>query len=65
MTKPTDNPGQGQSNKPDSPPGHEEDPGRGQEGAPGQNKPKPDQGLPEDQPYPDQGLPDPEAQPKK
>lgn len=52
MTKPTEHPPQ--SNKPDTPPGQEADPGLGQEGAPGQNKPKPDQELPEE----------PEAQPK-
>lgn len=64
MTKPTDNPGQGQSQKPDTPPGHEDDPGRGQEGAPGQQKPRPNQDLPDDQPEVDNDLPDPEAQPK-
>jgi hypothetical protein len=47
----------GQSQRPDSPPGHEDDPGRGQEGAPGQQKPRPDNDVP------DEGD-DLEAQPK-
>jgi hypothetical protein len=31
---------------PKTPPGHEAEPGRRREDAPGQNKPEPDQGLP-------------------
>lgn len=33
---------------PKTPPGHEAEPGRRREGAPGQNKPRPDNTLPEE-----------------
>lgn len=56
MTKPADQPEQSQ--KPDTPPGQEADPGRGTEDAPGQQKPRADQGLPEEQPVPGQELPE-------
>jgi hypothetical protein len=52
-----------EKNKPDhphgTPPGQDPDfvPG---EDKPGQEKPRPDQELPEDQPSPDQGLPEEE-----
>ena len=41
------NPGKGDPNKPETPPGHEDDPGRGKEDAPGQQKPRPNQDLPD------------------
>ena len=43
VTPDPDKENQGNPQKPDTPPGHEEDPGRGPEEAPGQQKPRPEQ----------------------